>query len=1111
MDENFDKFIEETKKAIENQTKDVADRLVDKVGEFAYAQYSPFYNEINKLGKLIEKNKADLLRASIEKERALKNISEKLSKRGVDVKYLEELNKRIEAGSSKKDLMKFVKDNINVGNKRIISKEDVNFLIKSSRNVETLKDNFGILNDRAKEFSYELRLSEGSLKRASELTGRLAEGFKATGREVLKIHKYWQDVQENTFRMSRAMGMNRSQAETMNAIQLKNTMALAHAFGRNQEELMKFQKSYTENTGRNILLTTEQTKAMAAMGNLVGDETATQFAESMQKVGVSVGDSAALMADAQTKANHLGLNAAKMTSIVAKNINLLNRIHFRSGIDGLTRMVLKSQELGANVESIVNSAEKFATIQEAIQNSANIQMLGGRMGSEFMNPMSVMYESMADPEKFQERIARSVRGLATIDRETGEARVGVIDTMRIREQAKNLGMSMEELMNITKREAQNQAVQQQIRGNFSDVQISQIKNLAHFDRETGQYVVTTLNKAGEAYEEKAVSELTAEDLKSIKDNTVDEKTAFSDIRALRLKIVEGTAIERAIETTSQKENLKGIAETYRSSAANIINTPEKYASRQLTGNGAIGSALTGMLTAGGGLGAIAYMVLAPFIGVYMKQLLGKIGTSIRGRIGRVFTGGNGPTRTPNAVKPATLKGKTVGGTYRPINPQSTIAGGETVRDRLLRQRTDKQFINAVERNQRRIRLGGRLGGVLALSSIVAGATSNPEYSALDAAETVGSYGMMAGRRTLKKAGAKIALKTGLAKSATSALSIGSKIARAGNIAGWAGLLLDGVRYAGNATGTIKAGSGTDKALGIASSTAQYAGFGAIIGSMIAPGIGTAIGGAIGGAVGLFRGAVKEYGDKLGDVARSLGLIGEKISDEQKAQNYSISESLKSLTDYGGITDKETLEVEAYKAVLRISNIMQIRYNVDQGLTAEGKSTTWIQRQLDKIKSKYLGYDTSLRLSVAEPPHAASGAIVPGDSYAGDRRLMKVNSGEMILNKPEQSKLFNVLNGTSAIEGSDLGSSSFSHVSEGSSSSYGASEISSTISLNVSGTIKLDLGGRQADIDANKLLDSPEFRSQLTDMIARKLNESSNGAKFNKESHKINQSRQYNTI
>ena len=356
----------------------------------------------------------------------------------------------------------------------------------------------------------------------------------------------------------------------------------------------------------------------------------------------------------------------------------------------------------------------------------------------------------------------------------------------------------------------------------------------------------------------------------------------------------------------------------------------------------------------------------------------------------------------------------------------------------------------------------------------------------------------------------MALKTGLAKSTTSALNIGSKIARAGNIAGWAGLLLDSMRYAGNATGTIKAGSGTDKALGIASSTAQYAGFGAIIGSMI-PGIGTAVGAAVGGTVGLFRGAVKEYGDKLGDLARSVGLIGEKISDEQKAQNYSISESLKSLTDYGGITDKETLEVEAYKAVLRISNIMQIRYNVDQGLTAEGKSTTWIQRQWDKITSKYLGYDTSLRLSVAEPPHAASGAIVPGNSYAGDSRLMKVNSGEMILNKPEQSKLFNVLNGTSAIEGSNLGSSSFSHVSEGSSSSYGVSEISSTISLNVSGTIKLDLGGRQADIDANKLLDSPEFRSQLTDMIARKLNESSNGAKFNKESHKINQSRQYNTI
>ena len=48
------------------------------------------------------------------------------------------------------------------------------------------------------------------------------------------------------------------------------------------------------------------------------------------------------------------------------------------------------------------------------------------------------------------------------------------------------------------------------------------------------------------------------------------------------------------------------------------------------------------------------------------------------------------------------------------------------------------------------------------------------------------------------------------------------------------------------------------------------------------------------------------------------------------------------------------------------------------------------------------------------PKAANGMIVPGSSYSGDKILARVNSGEMILNPPQQNRLFAMLAGASQI-------------------------------------------------------------------------------------------------
>jgi hypothetical protein len=54
---------------------------------------------------------------------------------------------------------------------------------------------------------------------------------------------------------------------------------------------------------------------------------------------------------------------------------------------------------------------------------------------------------------------------------------------------------------------------------------------------------------------------------------------------------------------------------------------------------------------------------------------------------------------------------------------------------------------------------------------------------------------------------------------------------------------------------------------------------------------------------------------------------------------------------------------------------------------------------------------------ASAPKFAMGGIVPGNSFSGDRVMSYLNSGEMVLNRNQQARLFGMLNGTASGGGS----------------------------------------------------------------------------------------------
>ena len=62
---------------------------------------------------------------------------------------------------------------------------------------------------------------------------------------------------------------------------------------------------------------------------------------------------------------------------------------------------------------------------------------------------------------------------------------------------------------------------------------------------------------------------------------------------------------------------------------------------------------------------------------------------------------------------------------------------------------------------------------------------------------------------------------------------------------------------------------------------------------------------------------------------------------------------------------------------------------------------------------------SVIAAMANIPKFANGGIVPGNLYSGDRVPAMVNSGEMILNRSQQGRLFDILNSKGGVNGKDV--------------------------------------------------------------------------------------------
>ena len=383
----------------------------------------------------------------------------------------------------------------------------------------------------------------------------------------------WIEIDDKVSKVGRSIGLATNQIRGYQKNILANYGDMAAKLGMTTDEMVKFQESYTKNTGRAIILTNEQVSTLGAMSKLVGEVATNDMVKNMDDFGASTQTATSYLAINHARARTMGLDAQKASEAFASNVKLASKYTFREGVNGISKMTLLSQKLKFNMDSIANAAEKFETVEGAIGTAANLQMLGGNYAAQFGNPLEAMNMAMLDMEGFTQKIVDTFSGKATFNRETGQVEMSAIDKRLMREAANQMGISYDEAWNMASQQAKIGDIERQINKtqNFSEEDKSWITSNSQYNAETKQHQITYFGADGEQ-KTVDVRDLTAEQLKQVKAQAISDKAIQGDVHGIH-SILKAYVQKEAGDTRSLKEIMTGAKEAKAVAAADMVDGP----------------------------------------------------------------------------------------------------------------------------------------------------------------------------------------------------------------------------------------------------------------------------------------------------------------------------------------------------------------------------------------------------------------------------------------------------------------------------------------------------------------------------------------------------------
>jgi hypothetical protein len=244
------------------------------------------------------------------------------------------------------------------------------------------------------------------------------------------------------------------------------------------------------------------------------------------------------MAEVANYAKSVGANVKAVSAEVVTNLKQLNLFNFDSGVKGLAKMASQASMLGFDMAKTFKLAEDLMSPEKAIDLAASLQRLGVS-SSALLDPLKAMDLAQNDPEALQKEIVNVSKEFTKLKADGSGFEILPGAKRRLREVASAMGMSAEELANMSIKSADLDMKMSKIK--FPSLAASEedkmlIANMSQM--KNGEAVVQIKNEKTGKMEEVNVSKLTAEQLTKLREQQADKDKSIEELALDQLNVLQ---------------------------------------------------------------------------------------------------------------------------------------------------------------------------------------------------------------------------------------------------------------------------------------------------------------------------------------------------------------------------------------------------------------------------------------------------------------------------------------------------------------------------------------------------------------------------------------------